>query len=643
MKTDKKVFLSSVKKLLTLVFAIVLTLVPFGQNKVFAESSDGPVITVGTVLPSDYDLQTLTLIDRGGLLTYAGSYNTMTINDGTPMGLGTAYTTKYSINYYGIPLIVETSVTLLSDITPRSYDDPKKYANAYIEGTAPTETWEIDKRDLLSVAWEGVSYAQTRWDIRIYDQNNVSYLKYFLFGFIDPDESNYQFDSVGRTVYYVNAEAGDGSGLTAAGYYNFSNSATGGFFRSEDATHAFKDAVFAINMLQKDSDAKVFSFTSITREGGSMFIPHLYSKGYKISYDLNDSTEYPATIEAGNPTVYGESPRDVSIIHNPTRTGFDFLGWKEVYPDGSESQNYIDPQTAVPANSTGDKKFKAYWAPHHYDVIYHDNVPAGTPNIEEGRKASGSTDPQLKDEFGKEYTMTENGFSLEGYTFAGWSLEEGVQTVQYLDKATYKDLTTVNEGVVDLYAQWNPIEYLIKYDSNKPDGAPDPTGTMSDDEHRQYDVGYNLTENAFSIDGYDFLGWSTVPGVQPKEYDDKAPYKNLVKENGGVVTMYAQWQPWTYTIKYDANGGSGNMPDQVFHNDATEMKSKENAFTRDGYRFRGFDYEYNGVKYHLDSVDDFVQKLKALGHYGEVTLVAQWEKINSDSPVVYRLPVTGIE
>ena len=657
MKPNKHVILSSVKKLLTLVFAVVLTFSSFGLNKVNAESSNGRVIDVGTTLPGDYDFQNLTLIDRDGLKTYAGSYSSMTEEDGTPMGLGTIYTAKYSVNYYGIPLTVETSATLLTDLPSRSYSDPKKYANVYIEGTEPKETWEIDKRGLLSVAWEGVSDARTRWDIKIYDNDNVSYLKYFLFGFIDPDESNYQFDSAGRTVFFTDAEAGDGSSYTAASFYNFVNSPTeGGFFRSKSETHAFKDAVFVVDMLQKDSDAKVFSFTSITKSGGSMFIPYLYSLGYNITYDLNDSTTYPAIIEDGNPVEYGESPRAVKIVNNPTRTGFDFLGWKEVYPDGTESESYIDPENAIPANSKGDKKFKAYWAEHHYDVIYHDNVPAGTPNIEEGRTASGSTDPQLGNAFGTEYTMTKNGFVLEGYTFAGWSRESGVQTKEFDDEATYKDLTVVNEGVVDLYAQWSPIEYTVRYDSNKPDGAPDPVGEMGDDEHRQYDVGYLLTQNAFSIDSYDFIGWSTTSGVQPKEFDDEAPYKNLVKENGGIVTLFAQWQRWTYTIKYEANGGTGEMPDQIFHNEDTEMRSKENAFTRDGYNFRGFDYEYKGVKYHLDTTDDFVVKLKALGHFGEITLVAQWEKKSSHSPVqydddddngrvyvYYQIPVTGIE
>ena len=612
---------SGLKKLLVVSFAILLGLTVLGAKDVQAESASGTVNAVGVELPDEYKEVKLELIDDGGIPTYTGSYDKMGPSDGIDMAKGVKYTTKYKTVYYGIPLTVETSATLTSDIATSS----SRYCKVYLYNN-----------DMLMVAWLDVNNATVDWDIKIYDENGVSYMQYFLFGFVDPDESNYTFDSRGRDVYFQDAKAGDGSSWTAASYYNFVNGKDGGFYRKTDTVVPFYDAIFAVSLL----DEEVFSFTSTTRVGGSMFIPFLYTLGYDITYELNDTPGTPATPAEGNPTMYGESPRDVKIENNPSRTGYDFLGWYEVYGPDSVSEN---PVTTIPAGSTGDKVFRAYWKPHKYHVAFNTNVPKGTPNVAEGTEATGTTDNQPDRTFDEPYTLSANGFALTGYKFKGWSLKEGEQPVDYNDQASYTNLTDVDDATVDLYAQWDPIEYLIKYNANKPTDAPEPTGEMADDDHRKYDIGYNLTENAFAIEGYDFLGWSTVEGVHDVEYENKAAYKNLVNTDGTIVTMYAQWKPWTYTIKYDPNGGVGTMPVQTFYNKDTTMPSLKNAFTRDGYKFAGFDYEYKGVKYHLNGTDDFVEKLKVLGHYGEVILVAQWEKLPDPVVAVYRLPVTGVE
>lgn len=603
------------KRILTALFAAILLLSSLGTSIVFAEG--GTVKEEGTTLPADYEQKTVTLTDDGGLYHHSGTYETLGEN-GNKMQDG-PYTAKFAVDYYGTPLTAEVTVAL-DTYSPVS-------GNAYCKAY-------IDSANLLQVGWYRVNNAKVKWDISLYDKDGDSYLKYFLIGFMDPDESDYTFAANGRKVFYEDAPSTDGAtSLTAATYYLYN----GGFVRSSSATYKFSDAKFVVSV--PESETK-FTFYTITPDEGALQVPYLYTRNYKITYDLNDATGTKATPAEGNPDSYASSPNEVTIPNNPSRTGYKFLGWKEVYADGTESADYTN---IIPAEASGDKHFKAYWEVIKYNVDFNTNVPAGTPNIEEGKTASGTTEAQPARQFDEDYTLSKNGFELEGYKFLGWSLEEGEQSIDFADEASYNNLTDVPDATVTLYAQWEPIEYLIKYDPNKPEGAPEPTGTMNDDDHRKYDVGYNLTGNAFAIDGYDFLGWSTTAGVHDVEYKDKDPYKNLVNTDGSVVTMYAQWQPWTYTIKYDANGGKGNMPDQIFHNDSTEMRSVDNTFTRDGYRFTGFDYIYQGTKYHLNGTDDFVEKLKALGHYGEVTLVAQWEKIPEPIPTPYIPPVTGIE
>ena len=604
------------KKLIVILFTILMLSNSFGIKNVLAEGKT--VKEEGKELPSDYDKMSLTLVDDDEIDHHSGTYEDIG-EKGNDMSSG-PYVLKFSFSYYGTPLIAEVTV---SQESFKSIADGA-YSKAF-----------IDSSNLLQVGWYHADVV-TKWNIKIFDAEGTSYLKYFLIGFDDPDESDYEFTTVGRNIYYQDAKSTDGAtDLTAAQYFVVDN----GFKRKDGVVYTFDQAIFVVSALASE---KTFSFKSLTPNEGALQVPHIYSKNYNIYYDLNDANGTKATIEPGNAETYASSPKVFNnIVKNPTRDGYDFLGWKETDSEFNPiSDEYV---TSIPAEESGDKYFKAFWTPHKYNVVYVPNSPAGTPGIAEDNVPSGETEAQPERIFDNKYSLNPNGFALKGYKFKGWSLTEGVQPVEYENNAEYINLTTVDNGTAILYAQWDPIEYMIKYNPNEPSDAQPASGEMADDTPRYFDVDYKLTGNKYAVDGYDFVGWSTEPGVKDVVYPDLAPYKNLVEEDGGVVTLFAQWKPWIYTIKYDANGGEGTMDNQIFDYFDSSMESKENAFYRDGYRFAGFDYEYNGVKYHINDHGEFVEKLKALGHYGEITLVAQWVKNPAPIDVPYTIPVTGVE
>lgn len=53
----------------------------------------------------------------------------------------------------------------------------------------------------------------------------------------------------------------------------------------------------------------------------------------------------------------------------------------------------------------------------------------------------------------------------------------------------------------DVYAQWKPITYTVRYDAN---GG---IGTMDSNNDIKYDEKFNLAKNLFIKDGYRFIGW----------------------------------------------------------------------------------------------------------------------------------------
>ncbi|HBU01591.1 MAG TPA: hypothetical protein DEB20_03380, partial [Acidimicrobiaceae bacterium] len=60
-----------------------------------------------------------------------------------------------------------------------------------------------------------------------------------------------------------------------------------------------------------------------------------------------------------------------------------------------------------------------------------------------------------------------------------------------------------------------------------------------------------LTANAFTRAGYTFAGWATSP-TGSVAYANSAAFTAA-----GNVTLYAVWTPVTYTVTFNANGGTG--------------------------------------------------------------------------------------
>ena len=188
----------------------------------------------------------------------------------------------------------------------------------------------------------------------------------------------------------------------------------------------------------------------------------------------------------------------------------------------------------------------------------------------------------------------------------------------YADREVVSNLTAVVGGQVNLYAGWAPNTYTVKYNKN---GG---TGTMADQSFT-YDVAQNLRAIAFSRTGYTFDGWATSAGADAT-YRGGASVKNLTAVNGGVVTLYAVWARNNYTVRFNANGGSGTMADQAFKY-STAQNLRANTFTRSGFSFSGWATSATGAKVYNDkqSVNNLATEEGAV-----VTLYAVWTRVSNN-------------
>ena len=114
------------------------------------------------------------------------------------------------------------------------------------------------------------------------------------------------------------------------------------------------------------------------------------------------------------------------------------------------------------------------------------------------------------------------------YTFTGWSPEVVVAE----EDATY----------MAQYSASARVFYTITFNANGGEGSMEP---------QRFEVGVDtaLNTNAFTREGYKFIGWNTAADGSGATYADEGAILELT----GDMTLYAQWQFWNGWLK-DANG-----------------------------------------------------------------------------------------
>jgi Listeria/Bacterioides repeat len=195
-----------------------------------------------------------------------------------------------------------------------------------------------------------------------------------------------------------------------------------------------------------------------------------------------------------------------------------------------------------------------------HTLTYNANGGSGAPDSE--TKTYSVTSPTF-------FTVSSTQPSRTGYTFMGWSSSAG-------GSAEYSAGDTIPASAdKTLYAVWQINTYPVNYNANGGVGAPAA-------QTKTYGVSLTLSSMQPTRDGYNFLGWAESASATEAEYEPGGSYtKNQAK------TLYAVWQIRTYTVHFDAAGGSAAPADQTkVHGETLVLSSYIPRLQ--GYRFRGW-------------------------------------------------------
>lgn len=117
--------------------------------------------------------------------------------------------------------------------------------------------------------------------------------------------------------------------------------------------------------------------------------------------------------------------------------------------------------------------------------------------------------------------------------------------------------------------------YTIKYNANGGSGAPG-------NQTKWKDQTLTLSGTKPTRTGYSFLGWSTSSSATSATYSSGGSYTA-----NSAATLYAVWKANTYTITYNANGGTGAPGNQTKTYGVTLTLSSTKP-TRTNYNFKGW-------------------------------------------------------
>ena len=123
-------------------------------------------------------------------------------------------------------------------------------------------------------------------------------------------------------------------------------------------------------------------------------------------------------------------------------------------------------------------------------------------------------------------------YSLTGWTGLGWETEDGT----YVEGGVHGKLNLADKlgAVVDMSAVWKENIYNINIDSN---GGYDAGSTIITGYEKE-----NELPDPPLRPGYDFDSWNTEEDGKGTKYENKDVVSKLVEDDGGNMTIYAQWK-----------------------------------------------------------------------------------------------------
>lgn len=341
---------------------------------------------------------------------------------------------------------------------------------------------------------------------------------------------------------------------------------------------------------------------------------------YSISVQLADAD--PSSLPSSNISMTladfptREKYTDSNIYINsatPVKKGCKFLGWN-TKEDGS-GKTYQPGDLYDVNQDGGNATLYAQWEKAKYTATVKLN----------GGSYNGSTkDFTISKYPGEEISIgapTRSKHNFTGYKLTMDNNDGDAPTSVTQSASGFKGIMQM--GNFTLNAQWTPWKHTVRYDANAKNDTSVKGIPASQSKTANVDI--KLSSDVPTRNGYTFLGWNTQADGKGTAYAAGATYTH--DQDGGTVTLYAQWTPWKHVLHYNKNVPTSstsqtvsNMPVDQTKTFGQFMAISNLVPTRKGYTFAGWYTQSNGTgtKYNPGS------NYAADQNGGTVNLYAKW-------------------
>lgn len=247
--------------------------------------------------------------------------------------------------------------------------------------------------------------------------------------------------------------------------------------------------------------------------------------------------------------------------------------------------------------------WKTYW--NGAETLYGMSVTSG--GVTKTLSSFGSVNTSGSASFTGTYSISGAGAQTKSITvtFKNFNSETGASASKSI---------TLNVSV----PAWTT--YAVKYNANGGSGAPSA-------QTKVHGTTLKLSSTKPSRTGYTFKGWGTTSTDTTVDYAAGANYTA-----NAAITLYAIWQINTYTIFYNANGGTGAPASQTAnYNTTVTLSSTIPTKAPEGdveYVFKGWSTSENAATASYQAGGNYVVK-------SNTTMYAVWAVAATRWDVVY--------
>ena len=359
---------------------------------------------------------------------------------------------------------------------------------------------------------------------------------------------------------------------------------------------------------------------TVTLSHGLLSYSAQFANGYTIRFDANGGVGLMDPQEL----VYGESVNLSRCLFS--KVGYTFAGWSAAAVEAEvkycDTECVADVTDALELAPGSLAHLYAQWRPNVCHLRFHGNGGGG---YMAGQDLA----------YDREKNLVTNGFVRAGYVFCGWARTPDTAVSEFGNGVPVVNLATADDAVLDLYAIWSPLKPNAVGTVWTVDATADSRTEVrkaAAAEHISYGTYWNTdapngTVLTVFVDGAEIktttTGSDDVAGVFDCALPLRYETQTLVHEHG--LLRYTARFANGYTVRFDGNGGVGEMENQTFAYGERKNLSV-NRFLKVGYTFNGWTAvpDDSALKYMNGEVAEDVTDALEMEPGSLVTLYAHW-------------------